>query len=260
MPGRGTVYKPVWNLGGYVKREHFMTITQHMFRSEVDIARIASLIKTMPLATRHVIDFPWRLSSPTIYEGPDTVFWEDAAGQVVGFAAWQSYWAVLDFFILPGQHQKSVEEELFAWADERFRELDEERGKPLPYWVEFRDDDVERRQLVEDHGFLQDEGDRYVLFRHSLIDLPPTPTLPNGFVLRTLAGEQEAAAYAEVHRAAFESTSMTNVVMRATSIKRITNEIKKCDVVCVNCHAKRHWNEKHGTSGVLEINFIRSIE
>jgi mycothiol synthase len=196
-------------VGIYVKREHFMTITQHLFRSEVDIARIADLIKKMPLATRHVIDFPWRLSSPTIYEGRDAVFWEDGTGQVVGFAAWQYYWAALDFFILPGQHQKAVEEALFAWADGRFRELDEERGKLLPYWVEFRDDDAERRQLVEAHGFLQNEGDRYVLFQHSLIDLPPTPALPDGFVLRTLAGEQEAVAYAEVHRAAFESPSMT---------------------------------------------------
>lgn len=33
--------------------------------------------------------------------------------------------------------------------------------------------------------------------------------MPDGFLLRPLAGEQETAAYAEVHRAAFKSTSMT---------------------------------------------------
>lgn len=186
-----------------------MTITQHVFRSEVDMARIIGLIKRMPLSTRHVIDLPWRLSSPALHESQDAVYWEDADGQVVGFGAWQYYWAVLDFFISPGQSQRAVEEALFIWADKRFRELDQERGKLLPYWVEFRDDDVERRQLVEVHGFLSDENDHYVLFQHALIDLPPLPTLPDGFVLRTLAGVQEAAAYAEVHRAAFESTSMT---------------------------------------------------
>ncbi|GAC1388942.1 MAG: hypothetical protein NVS4B11_04530 [Ktedonobacteraceae bacterium] len=27
------------------------------------------------------------------------------------------------------------------------------------------------------------------------------------------------------------------------SLKRLMNEIEKCEVLCVNCHAKRHWNE-----------------
>lgn len=88
-------------------------------------------------------------------------------------------------------------------------ERDEERGKPLLYWVDFRDDDHTRRQLVEAHGFLLAERDYYALFQHALNDLPPVPTLPDSFVLRTLAGEQETAAYSELHRAAFESTSMT---------------------------------------------------
>lgn len=99
--------------------------------------------------------------------------------------------------------------DLFAWADGRFRERDEERGYPLPYWVEFRDDDRERQQLAEAHGFLEEGEDRYVLLQHSLANLPPTPTLLDGFTLRPLAGEQEVVAYTEVHRAAFESISMT---------------------------------------------------
>jgi hypothetical protein len=44
-----------------------------------------------------------------------------------------------------------------------------------------------------------------------------------------------------------KSFSISGVVSRATSIKQITNEIKKCDVLCVNCHAKRHWRETHET-------------
>ncbi len=173
------------------------------------MARITSLVDSMPLAERHVLDLSWRLSTPAINEGRDATFWEDANGRVVGFAAWQYYWSVLDFFILPGPQQQEVEKELFAWADRRFRERDEERGKPLPYWAEYRDDDLKRRQLIEDQGFLLYEEDHYVLLQHQLIDLPEVPPLPEGFILRALAGEQEAAAYSEVHRAAFESTSMT---------------------------------------------------
>ena len=137
------------------------------------------------------------------------MFWEDSDRQVVGFAAWQYYWAALDFFIPRGPEAQSVEEDLFTWADEHFRQRDEERGYPLPYWVEFRDDDHERRQIAEAHGFLLDEHDRSLFLQHSLADLSSAPTLPDGFLLRPLAGEQETAAYVELHRTAFESTSIT---------------------------------------------------
>lgn len=186
-----------------------MTITRHPFRGEADMPRILDLIHSMPLSCRHVIDFPWRLSSPAINEGRDAAFWEDAEGRVVGFAAWQYYWAVLDFFILPGPQAWSVEADLFTWANGRFQERDEERGRPLPYWTEFRDDDQERQRLVEAYGFSHEEEERYVSLLHLLVHLPPIPALPDGFTLRPLAGEREVVAYAETHRAAFESASMT---------------------------------------------------
>jgi hypothetical protein len=50
-----------------------------------------------------------------------------------------------------------------------------------------------------------------------------------------------------------KSFNISDVVRRATSIKQITNEMKKCDVVCVNCHAKRHWQETHETDSWEEI-------
>lgn len=186
-----------------------MNFLRRAFREDRDMKRVIGLIDRMPLSTPHVVDFLWRLTSPTIHAGDNAVVWEDEKGEVVAFAAWQYYWAALDFFVLPGQQYKVIEEDLFAWADERFRVLDEERGGPLPYWVEFQEDDSERRQLVERYGFLSEENERYILFQHPLVDLAPVPALPTGFVLRSLAGEQEVAAYAKVHRAAFESTSMT---------------------------------------------------
>ncbi|HEX2346819.1 MAG TPA: GNAT family N-acetyltransferase [Ktedonobacterales bacterium] len=190
-----------------------MSITIHAYRGEDDLPRLLDLINAMPLACRHVIDLPWRVSSPAICEGRDAAYWQDDEGQVVGFAAWQYYWAALDFFIRPGlpdPTRESVEAALFAWAEQRFRERDAKRGSPLPYAVEYRDDDLERRRLVEAHGFtLDDDEDGYVGFEHPLRDLAPVPALPAGFALRPLDGEREAAAYAELHRAAFQSDSMT---------------------------------------------------
>ncbi|HJT59268.1 MAG TPA: GNAT family N-acetyltransferase [Ktedonobacteraceae bacterium] len=186
-----------------------MSITSHEFRGETDMSRVLDLVRRVPLPSRHLIDLPWRLCSPTINEGHDAAFWEDAEGQVVGFAAWQYYWAALDFFILPAPQMQEVEAALFAWADERFRELDEERGHPLPYWVEFCDDDRERQQLIEAHGFMLEVDYSYISLQHMLVDLAPVPALPDGFLLRSLAGESEVAELAEMHRMAFESTAMT---------------------------------------------------
>lgn len=186
-----------------------MSITRRPFRGVADMPRILVLVRAMPISCRHIVDLPWRLSSPAIHEGRDAVYWVDAMGRVVGFAAWQYYWATLDFFILPGPEAQTVESALFSWVEGRFRQRDEERGHPLPYSVEYRDDDQERLRLVESHGFTLDDEDDYVLLEHSLSSVAPVPPLPDGFILRPLYGEQEAVAYAELHRAAFESVSMT---------------------------------------------------
>src|SRR5579859_5983303 len=47
--------------------------------------------------------------------------------------------------------------------------------------------------------------------------------------------------------------NISAVVSRAKSLKQITDEIEKCDVVCVNCHAKRHWRETHETDSWEEV-------
>ncbi|HET8846413.1 MAG TPA: hypothetical protein VFN35_33430, partial [Ktedonobacteraceae bacterium] len=66
-----------------------MTFTRHPLQREVDIYRVLDLVRSMPLSSCHMLDLPWRLSSPAIAAGQDAVFWENTQGQVIGFAAWQ---------------------------------------------------------------------------------------------------------------------------------------------------------------------------
>jgi hypothetical protein len=47
--------------------------------------------------------------------------------------------------------------------------------------------------------------------------------------------------------------AVSALASRASNLKQTTNEIKKCDVLCVNCHAKRHWRETHQTDSWEEI-------
>ncbi len=47
--------------------------------------------------------------------------------------------------------------------------------------------------------------------------------------------------------------TISDDISRVTSIKRLRNEIEKCDVVCMNCHAKRHWKETHKSDSWEEL-------
>ncbi len=186
-----------------------MAITMRLWRGEADLSLVAHLLHSMPQSTRHLVDLPWRLSSPAFRSDRDVRVWEHSNGGLLGLAAWQANWATLDYFVRPGMYQAVVESAIFAWADERFRELDQERGWQLPYWVDFREDDQERRQAAEAHGFVLDDDYSYIQLQHSLAGPLTEAAIPSGFVLRPLAGAHEANAYVELHRAAFQSTSMT---------------------------------------------------
>ncbi len=186
-----------------------MTVSMRPFVGEQDFLAILELARTAPTSNPHIVDLPWRISSPVTESGRDAYIWEDENGVLLGFAAWQYWWAALDYFVRPGSHKQAVEEQIYSTIERRFRELDAERGKPLPYWIEFRDDDLERKTLAEQHGYTLEEDYYYVQMQHLLTEPLAEAQLPAGFTLRPLAGMQEVEAYVALHRAAFESTSMT---------------------------------------------------
>lgn len=187
-----------------------MSIQRRAFGDVADLTPVLDLIRALPTASRHILDFGWRLTAPAIAADRDAVYWQDADGRVIGLAAWQQAWATLDFYIRPGPGAVAVERGIFAWARERFSERDVERGHRLPYAVEFRDDDQGRQALAAAHGFVHNARACHVYLERQLDALPPLPAVPDGFAIRPLGGAAEAAAYAEVHRAAFGSDVMTS--------------------------------------------------
>lgn len=70
----------------------------------------------------------------------------------------------------------------------------------------------------------------------------------------TICGENHPACLQFHHRnKAEKSFNIADMARRPTSKKRIINEIKKCDVLCVNCHAKLHWRETYQTDSWEEV-------
>lgn len=185
-----------------------MGLIMRPYAGDADLSPIAELIRALPAVGRHLVDFPWRLSGPVADSTLDARVCM-ADGLLVGFAAWQDPWATLDVYIRPGPSQPEVEAAIFDWAARRFREIDAARGRPLPYWVEVREDDTERLALLARHGYTVDDDYTYVMMSRSLVGPLPRPNLPPGFAIRPFAGASEVEAYVEMHRRAFESVSMT---------------------------------------------------
>lgn len=193
-----------------------MPITLRPFAGALDLPRVAALIASLPAASRHIVDYPWRLASPALDGGENTRLAEDDAGTLVGCAVWQRYWAALDLWLAPGAAGQTAEMPLFAWAEGRFRALDAERGRALPYWLEAREDDADRLAVLARHGYTLDDDYAYVQMRRPLDEDIPAVAPPPGYRIRPLAGVSEVDAYVAPHRAAFASDSMTAAWRRRT--------------------------------------------
>lgn len=186
-----------------------MELIARPFAGDADLPAVDNLVQAASSRTRHLVDLPWRLSSPAVETGRDMRLWFTAAGVPVGFAAWQQWWAVLDVIVRPGHLQHEVEADIFAWAPTRFRELDAQRGNPLPYWVEARDDDAERLDVLARLGYVLDGEYAYLTLCRSLAEPIPQSDEPSGYVIRSITGVGDVEQYVAVHRRAFASASMT---------------------------------------------------
>lgn len=207
-----------------------MEVMMRPYAGDADLPLIADLIRAAPPTSRHLVDFPWRLSSPALQSASDVRLWTTADDVLVGFAAWQVWWAALDIYVRPGPYRREVEAAIFAWAPGRFRTLDAERGYPLPYWVEAREDDGERLALLNHHGYTLDD-DAYVMMSRPLDAPLPRPNPPPDFAIRPLAGASEVGAYVALHRRAFASASMT--VAWRTRTLRMPQYRPELDLVAV---------------------------
>jgi ribosomal protein S18 acetylase RimI-like enzyme len=178
------------------------------------LPELACFLRALPEDYYHLVDLPYRLSSPTMQTGQDACLWRAEDGTIVGFAAWQHDWAMLDYFVHPAPtvSQEMVEQAIFGWAQEYFRELDRARGWTSPCWIPYRPHDQTRCAALANYGFHLDGDHFYLRLRYDLSHLSShsQASVPAGMTIRSLAGQQEVDACAALHRAAFESDAMTS--------------------------------------------------
>ena len=177
------------------------------YRRHDDLAAVAAVARSRGPEGPHSVDVGWRLANPSWQSARDGRVVTDGSGAVIGFAAWQQPWAVLDLWARPGRGDQAYEQ-LLSWAAGRFAGMNLERGYPLAYWTEAHEGDASRLGLLARHGYILD-ADPGLVLRHGLRGPVPPARVPAGFALRPFAGPSHVPAYVRAHRQVFGTSSMT---------------------------------------------------
>jgi len=184
---------------------------QRKFRGRKDLIEMQALARAFPEDHLHTTDLPWRLSSWAL-DDPDNIgLWVAENGRLVGWAVLQTpFWAV-DFAIDRAQ-SASLLPHILRWADARAGQIQPTQyGHPAWFSMLFADQ-PERIHEMELAGWASqaDVGanswSKVWMYHQGVV---PAIFLPDGFIIRPLAGSAELEAYAELQCSVFESKNMT---------------------------------------------------
>lgn len=188
-------------------------IVQHKSPSQSDQHLMSILAHRFRAHHLHVVDLPYRFSSWAL-DDPDNVrLWFDEAQQLVAWATLQTPFWTIDYAYDPDAGP-DLHRHILAWADERAQAVS---GSPYgrPAWfINVFDHQTDRIADLEAAGFAcqanvpVDPWSKVLLARPAEAPIAENP-LPDGFHARPLNGEAEVPAYGTLHRAVFQSTSMT---------------------------------------------------
>jgi ribosomal protein S18 acetylase RimI-like enzyme len=172
-----------------------------------DCLKIQLLAEKTPTTSIHVLDMPYRLSGPTLDDPRSVGLWEDEAGELIAFAVIQWPWQTLDYAYSTEFAGIGIEQQILDWAIETFPKLSRDYlsyEHPLLF-IDVPQNDAVKASLLSRSGFNKHDW-QTTHFEKSLDLAVPRPMLPPGFSIRNIAS---AAEYVEIHRAAFDSTTMS---------------------------------------------------
>lgn len=197
-----------------------MNIIQKAFSGEADLRAMAALVNAFPADNMHVADLPYRFSSWAIDVPENIGLWSDDEGNLIGWAVMQTPFWTIDYAFHP-QADANLHPQILAWADQRARTIvDTPSGRPI-WFINVFTTQPDRMRDLEKAGFASqaDVGENSwtkVLMQRTASTPMEKILLPQGFVIRPLAGEMEIDVYVDLHRAVFESNSMTPEWRRRT--------------------------------------------
>lgn len=182
-----------------------MTYTAHPYRPGEDLATIVSIVQEAWLPQRracayfHVGDLYWRMREESFEQ--QLWLWKDADGHTVGFCAWNA--GDLEIQIRPYLDRVDLLTTVLAWAEAQARSV-------TAYTM---DVDTTAQSVLTSRGYRQ-QSHSTDFHRRALNELPASPAMPPGYIVRYLRGEEELDERVAAHQAGWESRRMLQVNYR----------------------------------------------
>ncbi len=197
-----------------------MIVSQRSYLCENDKRLMENLARRTLPANLHVTDLPYRFSSSALDDPENARLWFDRQGRLIAWAVLQVPFWTLDY-VFHSEVEADLHPEILAWADRRAREtLDTDQGHPCWFANIFLGQANRIRDLeaagYKWQGNVGEDSLAKVLMLRSMQTPVKVYQPPAGFTVRPLAGMNEVKGYVELHRAAFESTTMTEEWRRRT--------------------------------------------
>lgn len=238
---------------------------QRTYQGEQDQQLMMALVQSTPSANLRINDLPYRLSSWAL-DDPDNVgLWTDDHGHLLAWAVLQTPFWTVDY-ALHADAPPSLHQDVLRWIDQRIVVV---RGTPYarPVWfINVFDDQHQRMANLEAHGWADqahaevNPWSKVYMVRSSTEPVADAP-LPAGLTIRPLAGPSEVAAYVALHRAVFQSKSMTEAWRRRTLEQPAYRP--DLDLVATTADGQLAafcvcWFDPHGATGQIEPLGVRA--
>ena len=182
-----------------------------------------------------------------------THLWHDPTRRLTAFAFVDDF-NNLCFAIDEKSSSDALERAIVEWGQECLRQRNLETGKPATLDATCTADNRRCLTFLEKFGFHR-ENVLTLHYERSLLEPIPQVAIPQGFVLRSVRGEEQAQALAALHRAAFGTEHMTLeyrlTMMRSSgydsSLDLFIEASNREPVAFCICSVAEEENERDGT-------------
>ena len=175
------------------------------FDDDFDLQALRSLLR-MPVNELDPTDFEEDIALEQVKQ--DTRVWRDRNGRPVAFALIDPG-NNLCFSWEQASHTAELEVQIVDWGLSCMRRRNHESGETATLDASCHPENKLRLSFLERHGFRK-EAIRTLQYERDLLEAIPESTLPAGFALRTVKGEEQADQLAALHRAAFGTSMLTH--------------------------------------------------
>jgi mycothiol synthase len=213
-----------------------MKIQSYAFGDEDDLQTLKAFVSSimtenMQRSYWHVGDLVWGIYQNTIYDPRRNVrLWENEQGELLGFAWINSKEVILQ--VSPHLDATKVNyllEQMIAWGEEHQQESPANGNAPPSFYA--FDNDLPLKNLLLRHGYRREESHSLHMRRDLNRPIPQT-VLPEGWVVRHVAGENEFEQRVALHREVWHPSKVTLEAYRR--MRHVPGYTPELDLVAVS--------------------------